>query len=95
MYTLIATAEQVAQLRKGDLITKYYNNSEALPDTFDKKNSVAYRISKINPVNHMIELIGVEDPFIILFSPGHLNRMYIQSGNLVPEGSWWLPQQGQ
>ena len=93
MYTLIATAEQVALLREGDLITKCYGDSCLLPGLFDIKNSIAYRINKINPINQMIELTAVEDPFIILFSPGHLNRMYIQSGNLVREGGWWLPQQ--
>ena len=93
MYTLIATTEQVAQLREGDLITKCYGDSCLLPELFDIKNSIAYRINKINPINQMIELTAVEDPFIILFSPGHLNRMYIQSGNLVREGGWWLPQQ--
>jgi hypothetical protein len=93
MYTLIATTEQVAQLRKGDLLTKYYGNNETLPDTFDKKNSILYRINKINPSNQMIELIGAADPFIILFSPGRLNRMFIQSANLVREGGWWLPPQ--
>ncbi len=77
MYTLIATAEQVAQLHSGNLITKYYGAGEASPDAFPKDNCIAYRINTINTANGMIELIGVEDPFIILFSPGHLNRMFI------------------
>ncbi|WP_118951605.1 hypothetical protein [Taibaiella helva] len=90
MYTLINTEEQLAQLRDGNLITKYYGVIGTSPDVFDKDNSIAYRINKINATNQMIELIGVEDPFIILFSPGHLNRMFIRSSDLLIEGNWWL-----
>lgn len=90
MHIQITSQAQLDQLRKGDLITQYAAHGEKPPDTFDKKNSTTYKIHSIKSSNHILELVMIDDPLIILLSPGSLGRMFIAPANLLPDGNWWL-----
>lgn len=94
MTTKLSTLEQVAQLRKGDIIKKYPASSNRAPeDLFDadrKEDINTYEVRSINPDNEIIGLVMAGDSLNLLPSPWEVGRLFIKSYNLVAEKVWWV-----
>ena len=87
MHLKITTAQQVAQLLKGDVLLKCPLNSDP-GNTDDKqyqKRIEAYEIRYINTDNEMVELVTTAGSRIMFASPGDIGRLFIKSGHLITE----------
>lgn len=86
------TAEQVALLRKGDIIKRYTskNNTEEIPDGRGPKNMTDFEIRSINRESEMVGLVMTEASQDMFTWPGDVERLFIKSYNLVAEKVWWV-----
>lgn len=86
------TAEQVALLRKGDIIKRYTskNNTEEILDGRGPKNMTDFEIRSINRESEMVGLVMTEASQDMFTWPGDVERLFIKSYNLVAEKVWWV-----
>lgn len=92
MIVKLTTPEQVALLRKGDIVKKCATNINAKTAPGQKPKVDTYEVRSVNPGRQMIALVMTDDTQDLFSWPGDVNRLFIRSSNLISEKVWWFEQ---
>jgi hypothetical protein len=92
MKVKITTAQQLANLKAGDEITKYpvHGDAESYFDDSQKRRIDTYRVNTIDITNDMLGLVMCGSSVYINSAPGNVGRLFIKRGQLITQSIWWV-----